>query len=206
MKLTFLRAASAGLILMGLSIFSASATLIASDDFTGGTSGWTDNRTSLIDSNEVLGGFNLFGVGVVAEKTFTLSGNQTSVNISLDFWKGDSWDGERFFVYVDNNLLFNQPYTYSQGSQISGMSHIDWNELLVPISIDYSTTASTVTVRFASSLDQVASDEWWAVDNFVITDNLIADSNIEVVSEPASFALLGLGLMGLALRRFKKES
>ena len=199
MKNKFLKAASAGLVLLTLAVTNVSATLITSENFTGGAVGWSNNSTSLINGDRVLGGFNLFGQGAIAEKTFTLSGNQTSVDINLDFWKGDSWDGESFFVYVDGNLLFNQSYIYHQGTQVAGQPYNQWNELLVPISISHNTTATSLTVKFASSLNQGPSDEWWAVDNVVITDNVS-------VPEPSTLAIFALGIMGLASRRMKKQA
>lgn len=151
---------------------SANAAIITNEDFTGGATGWTNNATSFIAGDQVLGGFNLFGVGVVTQKTFALSGNQTSLNISLDFWKGDSWDGESFIIEADGNLLYSQSYVFSQGSQVAGQSYSDWNELLVPISLNYATTATSMTLTLRSTLDQGPWDEWWAVDNVVITDNV----------------------------------
>ncbi|WP_259366766.1 PEP-CTERM sorting domain-containing protein [Colwellia sp. BRX8-7] len=186
------------LVLLTLSVTNVSATLITSEDFTSGATGWSNNSTSLINGDRVLGGFNLFGAGAFAQKTFTLSGNQTSVNVNLDFWKGDSWDGESFFVYVNGNLLFSQSYVYHQGTQVAGQQHASWNELLVPISLNYNTTATSLTVRFSSSLNQNPTDEWWAVDNVVINDNVS-------VPEPTTLAIFALGIMGLASRRFKKQ-
>jgi hypothetical protein len=53
-------------------------------------------------------------------------------------------------------------------------------------------------VRFSSSLNQNPTDEWWAVDNVVINDNVS-------VPEPTTLAIFALGIMGLASRRFKKQ-
>ena len=46
---------------------------------------WTNNATSFICRRPSVGRVNLFGAGVITEKTFALSGNQTSLDISLDF-------------------------------------------------------------------------------------------------------------------------
>ncbi len=187
------------LTLLTLSITSVSATLITDEDFTGGATGWSNNRTSLILGDEVLGGFNLFGAVAYAEKTFSLSGNQTSVEINLDFWKGDSWDNERFIVEVDGNQLFNQPFRFYQGTQIAGQPYGNWHELLVPISLNYNTTATSLNVKFHSTLNQYAADEWWAVDNVVITDNVSAQ-----VPEPSTLAIFALGMISLVSLRLKK--
>jgi hypothetical protein len=187
------------LVLFTLSVTNVSATLITSEDFTSGATGWSNNSTSFINGDRVLGGFNLFGAGAFAQKTFSLSGNQTSVNINLDFWKGDSWDNESFFVHIDGNLLFSQSYMYYHGTQVAGQPHANWNELLVPISLNYNTTATSLTVRFSSSLNQSPNDEWWAVDNVVINDNAVVN-NVSV-PEPSTLAIFALGIMGLVSRR-----
>ncbi len=189
------------LALLAFSATSASATLITSEDFTSGAIGWSDNRTSLINGDRVLGGFNLFGLGAYTQKTFTLSGNQTAVDISLDFWKGDSWDNEHFYVYVDGNLLFDQSYMYYQGTQITGQPHGLWHELLVPISLNYDTTATSLTLKFSSNLNQGPGDEWWAVDNVVINDNASTQ-----VPEPSILAIFALTIIGLVARKVKHRN
>ena len=160
----------------------ANAAIITNEDFTGGATGWSNNATSFIAGDQVLGGFNLFGAGVVTEKTFALSGNQTSLDISLDFWKGDSWDGESFIIEADGNLLYSQSYVYTQGSQVAGQTFSGWHELLVPISLNYATTATSMTLTLRSTLDQGPSDEWWAVDNVVITDDVAVPATEPAIS------------------------
>jgi len=182
--------------------FSASAALITNEDFTGGASGWSNNSTSTIAGNEVLGGFHLFGAGATAEKTFALSGTQTEVYINLDFWKGDSWDGESFMVTANNNVLFSNSYTYAQGSQVAGQMYNLWNELLVPINLVFNTSATSLTLRFSSTLDQGPNDEWWAVDNVRISDNASAH-----VPEPNTLGLLLLALGAVfAIRQLRKAA
>ncbi len=186
--------------LFALLATNVSATLITSEDFNSGATGWSDNRTSLIAGDKVLGGFYLFGAGVETQKTFTLSGNQTAVDIDLDFWKGDSWDNERFYIYADGHLLFQQSYLYDDGTQITGQTHANWHELLVPISLSYNTTATSLTLRFTSNLNQSSNDEWWAIDNVVINANTSPQ-----VPEPSTLAIYSLGIVGLVARRFKKR-
>jgi hypothetical protein len=56
------------LVLLTLSVTNVSATLITSEDFTSGATGWSNNSTSLINGDRVLGGFNLFGAGHLLKK------------------------------------------------------------------------------------------------------------------------------------------
>lgn len=50
----------------------------------------------------MLGGYNNFGKGAVAERTFTNLPAHSIARIYLNFWKIDSWDGEYVRIYVDN--------------------------------------------------------------------------------------------------------
>lgn len=180
--------------LLAFSFSIANAGIIANEDFTGGASGWSNNTTSFIAGNEVLGGFNICGVGCVLSKTFSLTGTQTEVEVSFDFWKGDSWDTETFNASADGNNFFSGTYIYYQGSQIAGQTHNLWNELLVSVNETILTTGTSITFSLTSTLNQGPNDEWWAIDNFVVTDNA-------AVPEPSILALMGLGIFGLGLFR-----
>lgn len=174
---------------------TANAGLIANENFESGPTGWSNNAITYLGTSNVLGGFREFGAGAFTEKTFALSGNQAGVNISFDFWKGDSWDNETFFASVNGIDTFSGSFWGGQGSQVGGQIRpTSWNELLVPVSFTSPLTTNSVTLRFMSTLDSSANDEWWAIDNVVISE----------VPEPASIALLGLGLLGLSLSRKKK--
>jgi hypothetical protein len=174
MKHKFLKSVTMAIGLTCLSATNVSAALVASEDFSSGASGWSDNRTTLINGNGVLGGYEMFGEGVSAVKTFALSGEQTFVNIDVSFWKGDSWDDERFYIYIDDNLTFDAYFGASWGTQQAGRTISGWNELVIAISMNYETTATSLKLEFTSNLDSGPNDEWWAIDDLVINDNTVA--------------------------------
>ena len=194
----------ATLLFSGVFGSHAHASIIATDNFdTAG--GWSDNRLSTISvlGNEtILGGVNLFGAGVSTSQTFTLTGNQTSIDLGLRFFHFDSWDsGESFQIFLDGNLVYNR--SFNQG--IFGPDETLFNEpgpvnrtdAFVDINLNYATTASSVTVLFTSTLDQPAPDEAWGVDNFVLSDNLTTNA----VPEPATFSMFACVVGACCLRR-----
>lgn len=137
----------------------------------------------------------------------------------LDSW--DSTDGtvtpDLLNVEIDGAVVLQVTCNNASGSVCYGgtvvapMAHRGFNGGWQDIGFDMSNeaaltvahTASTLTVRwFASGAGwQGSSDESFAIDNLVV--NLITDDGR--VPEPASLALLGLGLAGLGLSRRKQK-
>lgn len=193
----------------------ASAAPITFEDFEGGASGWTDNTTTVGSASftEFLGRFT-GGIGQQNSKTYSLSGTQTLVSISFDFYEIDSWDTEAFRVYVDDVLFSSIAYSHGVNDVPGGIvtnllprlnyGFASWPDQTYRYSFDIATTASTLKLGFGSSLNQGISDEAWGVDNVRITSN--ADAGGVVIPEPASLALFGLGLLGLGMARRRKRA
>ena len=198
---------------------SASAALVANENFEAGASGWTNNLTENGGPNfsTFLGRFGneTFGNGgQVNQKTFALSGTQSQVNVSFNFYEVDSWDGEAFRVFVNGTQLFADPFQTSSdqgsasdstrtrtrqlgnGTENLGFSFFPDQTYLYTFSV--ATTATSITLGFGSGLDQGAGDEAWGVDNLSITDNARVGA---VVPEPMSAALLGIGMLGIGVAR-----
>lgn len=190
--------------------FAGSAAVI-SEDFEGGASGWTDNRTSTgLAGTTILGGYNLFGAGASTQKTFALSGGQTAVTIAFDFYEIDSWDGERFQVRADGNLIMDDVFNFTTadgpanglttlmtGSSFIGAGYADE---LFRVELSYFTTASSLQLAFSSTLNQAPSDESWGIDNLLITE-VLPETRGGVVPLPAAWLLLVAGLGAMGLRR-----
>ncbi len=69
-------------------------------------------------------------------------------------------------------------------------------------------TDPTIRIGFWSTLNQPIGDESWGIDNFYLADNYLAGNHEEPVPEPATIALLGIGIAGLAgaeVRRRRKK-
>jgi hypothetical protein len=179
----------------------AGAATITSEDFETGATGWSDNKIDTPGANA--GGFTRHlgrhGAGGTASKTFTLSGGQTSVNVTFDWYRLDSWDGELFRATISDGV---NSFTSSSSGQFfdGGPTNIynpSWSDRKTAITFDFATTASSITLSFSSTLDQDLNDESWGVDNLIITDN------INAVPEPATWAMMisGFGMLGAAARR-----
>jgi hypothetical protein len=88
------------------------------ENFETSASGWSNNKRTLVPDNgdttqipvtNFLGNFpivNTNGTPYVLSKTFSFSGYANyEVEIEFDFYEIDTWDGERFEVYANNELL-----------------------------------------------------------------------------------------------------
>jgi hypothetical protein len=192
----------------GLAVLAspAGAATITSEDFEAGAFGWSDNKTETPGANT--GGFTRHlgrhGIGGTTSKTFSLSGDQTNVNVAFDWYRLDSWDGELFRATITdgvNTFVSNSSGLFFDGGP-TNIYNPSWTDRKTAITFDFATSASSITLTFSSTLDQDLSDEAWGVDNLVITDNAPGNA----VPEPATWAMMigGFGMLGAATRRQRK--
>lgn len=166
-------------------------TLVSSENFEGGATGWSDNTTENGGSilTRFLGRHSLEGGAQNTYKTYALSGTQDYVAIDFDMYKLDSWDGENFRIYINDvavyNMSFNagtfqSPVDGSSGSVswrvqettpfLANFVYGSWNEQTFHYSLIVHSSLSNIKIGFSSTLDQVTSDESWGVDNLVINE------------------------------------
>ena len=119
--------------------------------------------------------------GQDAWKTYALDGNGGSV--SFDLYRFDSWDGENFNVYINDQLALSRAFTTTPLSQaISGTTNgYSWtitangearelsgnygsSDQSLAVSISVPTGVTSLKLGFGSSLDQASSDESYGVD------------------------------------------
>jgi hypothetical protein len=143
-------------------------TVLTNETFSGGANSWGGSTTSCGSFGTILGGYGQFGTGASTNKTFSSPFTHSQYSISFNFIRIDSWDGESGLAYVDGSQVWSRAGSGSNGSQICGSGNGGWNEESWSGSATGSHSASTINVRFSSSLDQDPSDESWGVDNIIV--------------------------------------
>ena len=162
-------------------------TLVSSETFESGATGWNNNttETSTPYFTQFLGRASLDAGLQTNFKTYTLSGSQDQVMIVFDFYEIDSWDGEAFRVFVDDTQVINHTFSGSlTDNPAAGSSGaVSWTvQRLTPFStnlgfaagnadqiyrytLTVNTTGGNVKLGFGSTLNEVATNEAWGVDN-----------------------------------------
>ena len=147
---------------------------------------------SSVSSDYVMGGFangSKDSLGRDIWRDLSLSGDGAS--ISFDFLRLDTWDGETFKIYANNEVIASIPFLYSrnESTPISGTTASGYRYAMVPLTtldlngnalvdqkfkvvIDVPVAVTTLRIGFGSTLDQNAADESWAIDNFRVNDTL----------------------------------
>ncbi len=184
-----------------LFVGNASATLIDFEDLAG-------DQSSVYDGYE---GFTWnTGVGLLYSLNGTTYSTPSGYNVLADALDGDI-------------VLFNA-YAYSPVEvALVGAGTFELNSLWVTSAWD-----ATLNMTFTGLLDgvevysqsfvatntlaQQVTFNWSGIDmlrindsgEHFVMDNMVINAGVEEVPEPASIAILALGLCGLASRRFKK--
>lgn len=129
--------------------------------------------------------------GQAAVNTFDLEGDKAYAVIAFDMHAIDSWDGESFQVYVDNEVVATASFRFSEDGAVEtwvsdnpdytfsmetttdradyGFSG-DWTDQSHRMQVTVANPGNQVTVGFGSTLDQGIDDESWAVDNLSIVE------------------------------------
>lgn len=161
-------------------------TLISSEDFEGGATGWADNTISNGGSylTNHLGRFSNDGGVQSNAKTYTLSTNQDYTVIEFDFYRVDSWDSEQFKIFVNDIEIFSQAFSTGISSIADGSSgtvswtaselntiaanftYNNWTDQMFHFTLTIQNgAASDVKLGFSSTTNQAVTDEAWGIDN-----------------------------------------
>lgn len=148
---------------------------------------------------------------------------------SLDGTGVVSPEGDFFKIVFDGATLFSESFANALSSQIQSYvppagvelaRHVDlgftgpgsyytdsaYNLGADPLFANFAHSASSATIEFFvfGPGNQDLNDESWAMDNLRVS--VLTNGNGNVIPEPGSLALLGLGLSGLALLRRRKAA
>ncbi len=190
-------------------IILANTTIVASENFEGGATGWSNNTTTAGGQyfTEFLGRF----VNDVASstdqdisKTFTLSGAQDFVEISFDFYELDAWESENFLIFIDDAMAATiGPFSTADDVIPSGSNgNISWTvdkisdpntnigfagnqDQMFRINLSIDTQGADIKLGFGSDLNNTgnANSEAYGIDNLEIREVKGAGAPVFDVSE-----------------------
>ena len=162
-------------------------TLISSEDFQSGATGWNNNTTfaggGLLTT--FLGRYSMDGGVQTLFKTYTLSGTENYTVIEFDMYKLDTWDGETFRVFINDSQVisiplqqatFNSPANGSSGIVsytvqemtpfLANLGSAAGNDQIFRFTLTVQNAGqANVKLGFSSTLNQAVGDESWGVDN-----------------------------------------
>ena len=146
-------------------------TLVAHDRWPGATS-WSSNRaltiTTCASLGAMLGGYNVFGNGAYAQKTFDLSQAppHSLVRVEFDFHKIDTWDSEVAQIYLDGELsMTSRTFAGATGLGRCGSFATNHHDHREALAAQISSTAASVLVRVTSTLNEGPNNEAWGIQN-----------------------------------------
>lgn len=164
-------------------------TQVSFEDFQAGAVGWNNNTTEISNPylTRFLGRASQDGGLQTNFKSYALSGTQDYVVVTLDFYEIDSWDGEAFQIYIDDVLAVSQSFNFNtfEAPASGSAGSVSWtvqrltpfnanagfganNDQLYRYTLTINSTAAAVKLGFGSTLNEVATNEAWGVDNIRI--------------------------------------
>ena len=118
----------------------------------------------------MFGGSCVFGRGAYAYKKYYGMVAHSYVRITFDFYMIDSWNSETATMTVDGSHTWSATGTrWSDSSTMRQCGVSDWGDTKLRVDVGVPHSASTLTLRFSSNLDQDACNEAWGLNNLVLT-------------------------------------
>ena len=140
------------------------------------TSGWSYACTSSCNGQVIIGGYGCYGTGAATEKTYTGLPVHNRLNIEWDAYIIDSWDGENYILAVNNVVKYSQSFYY--GSFYYNYCGNSYADTMIPLSVGpiIVPAATSVQLKFYSTLDEYSTSESFGFKNIKITMWLVCHS------------------------------
>lgn len=205
MRIRFLKVVFAGIILAASNI--ANAGLILDEDFDPiNASDWTVSGGFVLGSpsSEFIDGNALYFNGSGTRSATTNAFDMTAGGVLSFMLKIGSGSG--LFENADNGEDIALQYT-TNGTTFNNLLVLDtedvlyrgaWGNVSFDIGANTVAASSTTAFRITQLTHSGSSFDRWAIDNVTIST--------QDVPEPSTLAIFALGMIGLASRRFKKQS
>ena len=137
--------------------------------------GWTTvpagTPTSICGGQTIIGGYNNFGGGASAKKTYTGLPGHYSVNIQFDAYFLDTWDpGEYYRLMVDGVNRYEKEHKFGEDggtTNICGWYPADWVTTVNTGTFLHNST--TIELRFTATINDLATNEAFGFKNIQIT-------------------------------------
>ncbi len=140
------------------------------ENFDHGAAGWSKNMTENLEPfGEFLGRFDMGSE--ILFKEFTLPGTQSEVIIGFDVHAINDWDGQSFFIYIDDAPVAVEALNQMNGHNTDSETNAQRENETHRFSFRVETTATTVKIGFGMGSDQTLADAALGVDHLTITAN-----------------------------------
>ena len=141
--------------------------MVYREDFDASATGWTNNTRTTCGAATILGGYNTFAGGYVY-KDYDLTGiAHTEVMVKFTYYFIDTWDGESAYAQIGGIGTFYRSHL-GNASGNTNICGVATPEFVAATEHRISHTGNSLRVLIGSTLDQVASDESFGVDNVEI--------------------------------------
>lgn len=142
--------------------------------------GWTASTTSFVGTcgfSSIIGGYNIFGEGAWAKKTYEGLPGHNSVTVEWDAYFIDGWgdtgNDDKYLLDVDEINRYSMSYKKNYYSLMNHCGSSDSDYFTEVSTSSFNHNSSTITLYFHSTLNQTADSASFGFRNIKITVDVI---------------------------------